>query len=129
MALTRNPFRVSVKDLSSKHNEEEGQGIQEEFLDMIHDSTAKNYFEDESLEKFWGKMEKAYPKNSKKSLTLLTVFPSTYLCGSAFSSCIAIKTKARNRLLDLVSNLRCAFSKITPCISSLVDKKQERISH
>ena len=75
MALTRNPFRVSVEDLSNEHNEEKEQGIQEEFLDMIHDSTAEDYFEDESLEKFWEKTEKACPKVSKKPLTLLTVFP------------------------------------------------------
>ena len=62
---------------------------------MIHDSTAKASFEDESLENFWV-MEKAYPKVVKKPLTLLTVFPSTYLCESAV---VAIKTKAHNRLL------------------------------
>ena len=75
MALTRNPFRVSVEDLLNEQNEEERQGIQKEFLDMIHDSTAKDYFKDESLEKFWGKMEKVYPKVSKKPPTLLTVIP------------------------------------------------------
>ena len=90
---------------------------------MIHDSTAKDYFKDESLEKCWGKMEKAYRKVSKKPLTLLTVFPSTYFCESAFSSVIAIKTKARSRLLDLESDLRCALFKIEPRFSSLVDKK------
>ena len=52
MALTRNLFRVSVEDLSNEQNEEEGQGIQEEFFDMIHDSTAKDYFKDESFENF-----------------------------------------------------------------------------
>ena len=60
---------------------------------MIHDTTAKASFEDESLENFWEMMEKAYSKVAKKPLTLLTVFPSTYLCESAFSS-IVIQTKA-----------------------------------
>jgi len=40
--------------LPNEQNEDEG--IQEEFLDMIHDSTFKASFEDESLEKFWGMM-------------------------------------------------------------------------
>jgi len=127
MALTRNPFKVSVEDFPNEQNEDEG--IQEEFLDMIHDSTVKASFEDESLEKFWGMMEKAYPKVAEKPLTLLTVFPSTYICESEFSSVVAVKTKARNRLLDLDSDLRCAISKITPCISLIVGKKQEQKSH
>jgi len=96
---------------------------------MIHDSTVKASFEDESLEKFWGMMEKVYPNVAEKPLTLLTVFPSTYLCESAFSSVVVVKTKARNRLLDLDSDLRCAISKIAPRISLIIDKKQEQKSH
>ena len=48
MTLTRNPFRLSVEDFPEDLNET----IQEEFLDMIHDSSAKASFEDESLEDF-----------------------------------------------------------------------------
>ena len=61
---------------------------------LIHDSTAKASFEDGSLENFWVMMEKAYSKVAKKPRTLLTVFSSTYLCESAFSSVVAVKTKA-----------------------------------
>ena len=96
---------------------------------MIHDSTAKASFEDESLENFWVMIEKDYPKVAQKPLTLLTVFPSTYLFESAFSSVVAVKIKAQNRLLDLDSDLRYAISKISPHISSIIDKKQERKSH
>jgi len=127
MALTRNSFGVSVEDLPNEQNE--GEGIQEEFLDMIHDSTVKASFEDESFEKFWVMMEKAYPKVAEKPLTLLNLFPSTYLCESVFSSVVAVKTKARNRLSVLDSDLRCAISKIAPRISLIVDKKQEKKSH
>ena len=62
MALTRNPFRVSVEDLLNEQNEEEGKGIQKEFLDMIHDSTAKDYFKDESLENSGEKWRKYIQK-------------------------------------------------------------------
>jgi len=97
---------------------------------MIHDSTVKASFEDESLEKFWGMMEKAYPKVAEKPLTCVDCVPLyTYVCESVFSSVVAVKTKARNRLLDLDSDLRCAISKIAPRISSIVDKKQEQKSH
>ena len=115
---TKNPIRIYVEEFSNEQNEEEG--ILEEFLDMIRDSTVKASFEDESLEKFWGMMEKAYSKVAKKPLTLLTVFPSTYLCKSAFSSVVAVKIKTQNKLLDLDSDLCCAIAKIAAHISLIV---------
>jgi len=94
---------------------------------MIHDSTLKASFEDENLEKLWEMMEKAYPKVVEKTL-FLTGFLSIYLCESAFSSVVAVKTKARNRLLDRDSDLRCAIP-IAPSISSSIDKTtREKIS-
>jgi len=114
-----------LKDFLIERNEDEG--IQKEFLDMIHDSTLKASFEDENLEKLWEMMEKAYPKVVEKTL-FLTGFLSIYLCESAFSSVVAVKTKARNRLLDRDSDLRCAIPKIAPSISSSVDKTRENIS-
>ena len=98
MTFTRNPFRVSVEDFPDQND-----SSQEEFLDMIHHSTS---FEDESLEKFWVMMEKVCPKIAEKPLALLTMFPSTYLCESTFSSVVAVKTKARNKLQDLEADLR-----------------------
>jgi len=41
MALTRNTFRVSAEDFPNELNEDEG--IQKEFLDLIHDSTLKGF--------------------------------------------------------------------------------------
>ena len=117
MILTKNPFRLSVEDFS----EDPDETIQE-FLDMIHRSTAKASFEDESLVNFWVMMEKAYPKVARKPLSLLAVFPSTYLCESAFSSVVKTKTQ---KLLDLDLALRPAISKIAPHISSIVDKKNK----
>ena len=93
---------------------------------MIHNLTVKAFFEDENLEKFWVMMQRAYTKVAKKPITLLTVFPFIYLCESAFTSVVAVKKKARNKLLDLDSDLRCATPKITPRISSIVDQKQEQ---
>ena len=46
---------------------------------------SKASFEDESLEKFWGMMKKAYPKVAEKPLTLLTaVFPPLILVSQHF---------------------------------------------
>ena len=47
MAFTRNPFNYSAEDLP-----EDEQANQEEFLDLIHDSSAKAFFDDETLDKF-----------------------------------------------------------------------------
>ena len=95
---------------------------------MIYDSSAKASFDDEALDKFWAMMQNTYPKVAAKSLALLTAFPSTYLCESAFSSIVTIKTKARNKLLDVASDFRCAVSKIKPDIASIVDKKKAKIT-
>ena len=124
MTFTRNLFRVSVEDFPDQND-----SSQEELLDIIHDSTFKTSFEDESLKKFWVMMEKVYSKIAEKPPALLTMFPSTYLCESNFSSVVAVKTKARNKLQDLEADLRCAISKITPRILSIVGKKQEQKSH
>jgi len=61
-------------------------------------------------------MEKTYPKVAEKPLTLLNVFPSAYLCESAFQVLLLLKAKARNRSLDLDSYLRWAISEIAPRI-------------
>ena len=124
IAFTRNPFKYSVEDFP-----EDEQAIQEEFLDLIHDSSAKGSLDDETLDKFWAMMQNTYPKVAAKPLALLTAFPSTYLCESAFLSIVTIKTKARNKLLDVESDLRCAVSKIKPDIASIVEKKQKQKSH
>ena len=100
MTFTQNLFKYSVEDLL-----EDEQAIQEEFLDLIHDSSAKASFDNETLDKIWAMMQNVYPKVAAKPLTLLTALPSTYLCESAFSSIVTIQTKAWNKLLDVESDL------------------------
>ena len=82
MALTRNSFRVSVEDFPNETNEDED--IQEEYLGMIHHSAVKPFFQDESLEKFWGILGTEYSKVTEKPLTSLTVLLAAYICESAF---------------------------------------------
>lgn len=124
MALTKNPFRFPVAGV-----QEDELNKQEQFLELIHDSAAKASFEDNTLDKFWAIMMNTYPKVAAKPLSLLTAFSSTYLCESAFSNVVTIKTKARNTMLNLESDLRCAISKIEPDIDSIVAEKQEQKSH
>ena len=118
MALTRNPFRFLVAGV-----QEDEENTQEQFLELIHNSAAKASFEDNTLDKFWAIMMNTYPKVAAKPLSLLTAFSSTHLCESAFSNVITIKTKARNAMLNLKSDLRCAISKIKPDIKLIVAEK------
>ena len=124
MALTRNLFRFPVVGV-----QEDEKNTQEQCLELINDSAAKASFEDNTLDKFWAIKMNTYPKVAAKPLSLLTAFSSTYLCESAFSNVITIKTKARNTMLNLESDLRCAISKIKPDIKLIVAEKQQQKSH
>ncbi|XP_068243831.1 protein FAM200C-like [Palaemon carinicauda] len=86
----RNPFQCEFANVAEE--------IQEEFLELKFNSTAKDEFNDFDLETFWIKYHSVYPLISHQALRVLTMFGSTYLCETAFSTLTAIKTKYRNRL-------------------------------
>ena len=112
----RNPFQCELADVAEE--------VQEEFLELKFNSTAKDEFNDLDLETFWVKYRFVYPLISHPALRILTMFGSTYLCETAFSMLTAIKTKYRNE-----DDLRCALSNIQPRIQGLVAKKQCQVSH
>ncbi|XP_064081366.1 zinc finger BED domain-containing protein 5-like [Macrobrachium nipponense] len=116
----RNSFQCDVADVADE--------VQEEFLELKFNSTAKEDFKDMDLEMFWVKYLPIYPLISHQALWILTMFGSTYLCETAFSTLVAIKTKYRNRL-NVEGDLRCALSSIRPGIQDLVAKNQCQISH
>ena len=72
---------------------EEAEDIEEQFLDLVHDSAAKAVFAEKSLNAFWAAIYGSYPRVAVAALTLLVAFPSTYLCESAFSSMVQIKNE------------------------------------
>ncbi|XP_064104359.1 zinc finger BED domain-containing protein 5-like [Macrobrachium nipponense] len=116
----RNPFQCEEADVADE--------VQEEFLELKFNSTAKEDFKDMDLETFWVKYLPVYPLISHQALRILTMFGSTYLCETGFSTLVAIKTKYRNHL-NVEGDLRCALSSIRPRIQDLVAKKQCQISH
>lgn len=120
LSLVRNPFRCSVERVPDE--------LQEELIDLQNDSAAKGAFEDKTIEEFWPTMINSYPKTAKHALRTLLPFVSTYLCESAFSTMVVIKTKQRNRL-SLEDDMRCALSNITPNIEHLVKNKKYNPSH
>ncbi|XP_064099520.1 protein FAM200C-like [Macrobrachium nipponense] len=115
--LAKNPFLCQDDDVLEDAQEE-----------LIHDSTAKNVFQSNSLSSFWCSMMESYPKISDLAVRVLLPFASTYLCESGFSSLLAIKTKSRNKL-SVEDDLRCALAATEPRIHELVAQKQPQKSH
>ncbi|XP_068229745.1 zinc finger BED domain-containing protein 5-like [Palaemon carinicauda] len=108
LKLIRNPFPCEVANVADE--------VQEEFLELKFNSTAKEDFKDVDLETFWVKYLPVYPLISNQALRILTMFGSSYLCETAFSTFVAIKTKYRNRL-NVEGDLRCVLSSIRPLFS------------
>ena len=79
LTLARNPFRCTVDELPDD--------IQEEFLELINNTAAKEEFQEQqqfNSSNCWVKMLSTFPKTSKFALKVLIPFSSTYLCESGF---------------------------------------------
>ncbi|KAI6650112.1 SCAN domain-containing protein 3 [Oopsacas minuta] len=113
--LIRNPFFTDVEDVPMD--------IQEEFLDMKWDSSAKDDFNRLSEDEFWLKYLEIYHNVSLLALRVTIRFSSTYLFKAGFSTLVYIKNWYRNRM-DVENGMRCALSETHPRIKRLVEKKQ-----
>ena len=111
--MTRNPFRIKEDILSEE--------LQEEFLEMKCNFTAKDDFEAMSLNDFWAKYLRIYKNVGSVAIRTLLPFSSTYLCKSGFSALVSMKTKFRNKL-ECETDLRCALSSTKPRIKRLVSQ-------
>ena len=118
--MTRNPFRIKEDILSEE--------LQEEFLEMKCNSTAKDDFETMSLNDYWAKYLRIYKNVRSVAIRTLLPFSSTYLCESGFSALVSTKTKCRNKL-EYEADLRCSLSSTKPQIKRLVSPKQLHPSH
>ena len=77
LKLARNPFTVDVKTHPDS--------LQEQFIDFINDSTARDAFETLPLTNFWCQIMQSYPAVAEEPIKLLLMFPSTYLCEHGLS--------------------------------------------
>ncbi len=98
--------------------------VEDEFLDLKHDSSAKDLYEEKSLNVFWYSMHQSYPKVSEIALRQVLPFSTTCLCESCFSNLLQIKNMSRNRL-DVDPDMRCALSVRQPRIRQLTEKKKQ----
>ncbi|KAI6648405.1 SCAN domain-containing protein 3 [Oopsacas minuta] len=71
--VVRNPFHAKPETLQLE--------LQDEFIDVINDSTFKTAFEKEDLETAWCNISLSYPRISKYVLKMLVAFSTTYLHG------------------------------------------------
>ncbi|KAK0137495.1 SCAN domain-containing protein 3 [Merluccius polli] len=102
-----------------------------ELIDFQTTSLVKDAFRSaESVSAFWVACSE---EHSTKNLAfyVLTMFPSTYTCESAFSSMNAIKIHERNRLThtNLENCLRISVTTVTPDIRSIVANNRCQFSH
>ncbi|XP_013777509.1 protein ZBED8-like [Limulus polyphemus] len=119
---TRNPFLFQLSDMPDEDHFKKG------IIDMQNDHAAKMEFEAKTLENFWASQVTRFPNISKKALTVLVPFATTYLCEVGFSTLLYVKSKFRNRL-DAQHDMRIALSKKEPHIPDIIAKKQEQMSH
>ncbi len=66
--MVRNPFSGTL-DITTIPSD-----VQDEFLDLKHDSAAKDLYEEKSLSVFWCSMHQSYPTVSEIALRLLCLY-------------------------------------------------------
>ncbi|XP_067945120.1 protein FAM200C-like [Watersipora subatra] len=97
MSLTQDPFRHNVHEILEQ--------LQEEFLELKNNSAFKDDFKELSIEHFWVRAQRFYPNISLSAFKMPIPFAPTYLCESAFSAMLTIKSKSRN-CLEVEADLR-----------------------
>ena len=73
-------------------------------------------------------MLQEYSELAKRALEALIPFPTKYLCETAMSALVNIKTAYDNRL-RVANDMKIALSNINFGIDELVSKRQEQRSH
>ena len=100
-----------------------------EIIDFQADLNLKAAF---GCENFWVLVScEKYPNILDLAYSIHSLFASTYLCESAFSSMKLIKSKLRNNLTNdhLQDSLRLALTNYTPDYTTLVNNMESKISH
>ena len=107
--------------------------LQMEVLEMGTSDLLKAQHKESLLCDFWiNLVPQARFKNTRAiAMLLLTMFPSTYICESAFSAMNAIKSQDRNRLSNthLGQCLRIATTDYRPDIRKVASSRRSHFSH
>ncbi|KAJ4935631.1 hypothetical protein JOQ06_017162 [Pogonophryne albipinna] len=138
LLFLRQPFSVSADGQWTGEAKrlvpsiEEG-ALQMEVLEMGSSELLKAQHKDAPVCDFWiNVVPQARFKNTRAiAMFLLTMFPSTYICESAFSSMNAIKSQDRNRhsSAHLGQCLRIATTEYKPNIRQVASSRRSHFSH
>nr|XP_008016818.2 protein FAM200A [Chlorocebus sabaeus]XP_008016820.2 protein FAM200A [Chlorocebus sabaeus]XP_037846472.1 protein FAM200A [Chlorocebus sabaeus]XP_037846473.1 protein FAM200A [Chlorocebus sabaeus] len=116
----KDPFAFQNPASIIKLNLEPEEG--NELLQLSSSFTLKNYYKTLSLSAFWIKIKDEFPLLSRKSISLLLPFTTTYLCELGFSILTRLKTKKRNRL-NSAPDMRVALSSCVPDWKELMNRQ------
>ena len=86
--FVRNSFTYPVEKLTDDS--------QDEFSELINDSSARQKHEEKLLSQFWVAMKNSYPKTMEKALHVLILF-SRFICAS-LDFLLCCKLKANNEI-------------------------------
>ncbi|XP_029905790.1 general transcription factor II-I repeat domain-containing protein 2B-like [Myripristis murdjan] len=107
--------------------------LQMEVLEMAATDLLKAQHKDVGVSDFWINVvpQPRFQNTRAFAVLLLTMFPSTYICESSFSSMNAIKSQDRNRLSNthLGQCLRIATTEYKPDIRKIASSRRSHFSH
>ena len=119
VAYLRNPLTANAQALKA------GTGMQEELIELQHDSFARIVYSERNLSDFWFTMCKSYKKDCETcyfSIVVVSINMVVFVL-------LGIKSKYRSQLKTPDHDLRCAAANVSPRINELVAKKQAHPSH
>ena len=105
-----------------KHSDE----CQDEFLQLVNVSLARQAYHEKLLTQCCIEMKNFYSKTTQKALRIPIPCMSKYLCEAGFSTLLQTQTKQRNRL-NVEDDQGCALSQTIPCIQQLSTDKQTQV--
>lgn len=124
------PFgTVDVEEIIAHINDMLSLSLEENEVLLFQSDIILKAHSSEPNNNFWNLMDEVkYPNLKKVAYYLTSIFGSTYLCESAFSTINIIKTKYRSNLTQdhLESSARLAVSQYKPRYSRLVDNMQTK---
>lgn len=118
----RNPFLCELDNI------DDSDLAKDDLIDLRTREILRSVFNCNTLIEFWSAQLDSYPRLAKRAVLALIPFATTYLCEAGFSTLLTIKSKARNKL-NAEDDMRVALSKTVPRFQSLIDCKQQQISH
>lgn len=119
----RNPFVETTTEFNLTLTEEE------ELAGLSTDRGLMIKHKEMSIESFWISIKEEYVSLSKKALTILLQFSTSYLCELGFSSLATIKCKKRGTLQCIDEEMRVCLSNIRPNIEEIARTHQAHVSH